>query len=59
MASIGSMTTSQIRSNVDCTKLNWDSKVKKITNIINGWSHRDLSYKGKTLVINGLLTSTL
>ena len=49
----------QFLGNVDCSKLNWDCKVKKITNIINAWSHRDLSYKGKTLVINGLLTSTL
>ena len=56
MASIGS---TMFLGNVDCTKLNWDCKVKKITNIINAWIHRDLSYKGKTLVINDLLTSTL
>lgn len=45
----------QFLGNVDCFKLNWDCKVKKIINIINVWSYRDLSYKGKILVINGLL----
>ena len=45
--------------NVDCTKLNWDIKIQKINNIIAAWRHRELSYKGKALVINGLLASTL
>ena len=45
--------------NVDCTKLNWETKIQKINNIIAAWRHRELSYKGKALVINGLLTSTL
>ena len=56
MASIGS---TMFLGNVDCTKLNWDCKAKKITNIISAWIHKDLSYKRKTSVINDLLTSTL
>ena len=49
----------QFIGNVDCTRLNWESKIQKINNIIAAWRHRDLSYKGKALIINGLLTSTL
>ena len=45
--------------NVDCTRLNWESKIEKINRIIAAWRHRELSYKGKALVINGLLASTL
>ena len=45
--------------NVDCTQLNWESKIEKINNIIAAWRHRELSYKGRALVINGLLASTL
>ena len=45
--------------NVDCTRMNWESKIEKINCIIAAWRHRDLSYKGKALVINGLLASTL
>jgi hypothetical protein len=45
--------------NVDCTRLNWEAKIQKINNIIAAWRHRELSYKGKALVINGLLASTL
>lgn len=44
--------------NIDCTRLNLEPRIKKICNTIAAWKHRDLSYKGKTLVINGLLTST-
>lgn len=44
---------------VDCTRRNWEAKIQKINNIIAAWRHRALSYKGKALVINGLLTSTL
>lgn len=44
---------------VDCTRRNWEAKIQKINNIIAAWRHRALSYEGKALVINGLLTSTL
>ena len=49
----------QFIGNVDCTRRNWEAKIQKINNIIAAWRHRELSYKGKALVINGLLTSTL
>ena len=45
--------------NIDCTRLNLQPRITKITNTITAWSNRDLSFKGKTLVINGLLTSVL
>ena len=45
--------------NVDCTRSNWKARIQKINNIIPAWRHRDLSYKGKALVINSLLTTTL
>ena len=44
---------------MDCSHLNWNSKVQKIDNIIAAWRQRDLSYKGKALIINSLLTSSL
>ena len=49
----------QFIGNEDCTRRNWEAKIQKINNIIAAWRHRNLSYKGKALVINGLLTSTL
>ena len=49
----------QFVGNVDCTQLNWETKIQKINNIIAAWRHRELSFKGRALVINGLLTSTL
>ena len=49
----------QFIGNVDCTRRNWEAKILKINNIIAAWRHRELSYKGKAPVINGLLTSTL
>ena len=49
----------QFIGNVDCVRCNWEAKIQKINNIIGAWRHRDLSYKGRALVINGLLTSTL
>ena len=49
----------QFIGNVDCTRPNWEAKIQKINNIIAAWRQRDLSYKGRTLVINGLLASTL
>lgn len=49
----------QYLGNVDCTRVNWEAKAKKINNTMNIWRHRELSYKGRALVINGLLTSTL
>lgn len=45
--------------NIDCTQMNLTAKLSKIEGIINAWTHRDLSFRGKALVINGLLTSTL
>lgn len=45
--------------NVDCLRRNWEAKILKINNNIAAWRHRGFSYKGKALVINGLLTSTL
>ena len=49
----------QFIGNVDCTKRKWVAKIQKINNIIAAWSHRNLSYKGRVLVINNLLTPTL
>ena len=45
--------------NIDCTRLNLEPRIRTITNTIAAWKHRDLSFKGRALVINGLLTSTL
>ena len=45
--------------NVDCTRLNLEPRIQKTKNTIEAWRHRELSYKGKALIINGLLTSTL
>ena len=45
--------------NTNCTRLNIDHRLQSIRNTIAAWKHRDLSYKGKAIVINGLLTSTL
>ena len=45
--------------NIDCTNKNLESKIQKLRNITAAWRHRDLSLKGRALVINGLLTSTL
>ena len=44
--------------NVDCTMKNVEHKINTIKNTIAAWKHRDLSLKGRALVINGLLTST-
>ena len=49
----------QYFGNVDCTQRNWEAKIQKINDIIAAWRHRDLSLKGKALLINTLLTSTL
>ena len=45
--------------NIDCTRQNLKPRIRTITNTIAAWKHRDLSFKGRALVINGLLTSTL
>jgi len=45
--------------NTDCNKRNLEPRIQKIKTTIEAWQHRDLSFKGKSLVINGLLTSTL
>ena len=45
--------------NTACTDKNIEHKLHKLRNIIATWKHRDLSLKGRALVINGLLTSTL
>ena len=49
----------QYFGNVDCTRQNWEAKIQMINGIIGAWRHWELSIKGKALVINGLLTSTL
>ena len=45
--------------NIDCTDKNIEHKIHKLRTITTAWKHRDISLKGKALVINGLLTSTL
>ena len=40
--------------NTDCTNQNLESKIHKLRNITAAWRHRDLSLKGRALVINGL-----
>ena len=45
--------------NIDCTMLNLEPRIKKLQNTMEAWRCRTLSFKGKALVINGLLTSTL
>lgn len=49
----------QFIGNIDCSRVNWESKIQKINSIVDAWHNRDLSFKSKSLVINGLLTSTL
>ena len=49
----------QYFGNIDCSRRNWEEKIQKINNIIGAWCHRDLSLKGRALLINSLLTSTL
>ena len=49
----------QYFGNVDCSQINWETKIQKINNVIGVWQHRDLSLKGRALLINSLLTSTL
>ena len=49
----------QFFGNVDCSDLNWNATLSKINNMIAAWRQRELSYKGKALIINSLLTSTL
>ena len=49
----------QYFGNIDCSRRNWEGKIQKINNIIGAWCHRDLSLKGRALLINSLLTSTL
>ena len=44
---------------MDCSRRNWEEKIQKINNIIGAWCYRDLSLKGRALLINSLLTSTL
>ena len=46
-------------ANTDCTHRNIKHKIHKLRTITATWNHRDMSLKGKALVINGLLTSTL
>ena len=45
--------------NIDCTRQNLKPRIRSITKTIAAWKHRDLIFKGRYLVINGLLTSTL
>ena len=44
--------------NTDCTRQSLEPCIRIITNTIDAWKHRDLSFKCRVLVINGLLTST-
>ena len=46
-------------ANTDCTDRNIKHKIHKLRTITATWNHRDMSLKGKALIINGLLTSTL
>ena len=48
----------QYFGNIDCSRRNWEEKIQKINNIIGAWCHRDLSLKGRALLINSRLTST-
>ena len=48
-----------IFGNIDCTQRNLEPRIHKIKNTIAAWTHRELSFKRKALVINGFLTSTL
>ena len=49
----------QFIGNVDCSRLNWETKINKLNNVIDAWCHRYFSIKGRALVINALLSSTL
>ena len=49
----------QYFGNVDRTRMNWEAKIQKINNILDAWRHRELSFKGRALLINSLVTSTL
>ena len=53
------MVLDQFIGNMDSSRLNWETKINKLNNIIDAWCSRDLSFKGRALVINALLTSTL
>ena len=45
--------------NTDCSLRNLEHKIDKINTTIAAWRHRSLSFKGRALIINALLTSTL
>ena len=45
--------------NDDCTNKNLEANLHKLRDITAAWKHRDLSLKGRALIINSLLTSTL
>ena len=45
--------------NIDCSHLTRNARIHKLRNICNMWKMRDLSFTGKTLIINGLLTSLI
>ena len=51
----GIMTTSRKKFSVN----GMNAKLSKINNIIAAWRQSELSYKGKALIINSFLTSTL
>ena len=48
-----------IFGNIDCTRYNLEPRIQKLKDTIEAWRNRELSFKGKALIINGLLTSTL
>ena len=49
----------QCFGNLDVLRKNWQVKIHKMNNIIGAWSRRDWSFKGRTVLINTLLMSTL
>ena len=49
----------QYFGNVDSTRRNWEARIQKINNILEVWRHRELRFKGRALLINSLVTSTL
>ena len=42
-----------------CDSLNWDSKIKKIKNILYFWSKRNLTLPGRATVLNSLMMSRI
>ena len=45
--------------NIACSHITRDARIRIYRDTCNAWKSRDLSFTGKTLIINGLLTSML